>query len=274
MRHELRKSEFETVVAEINFVVPSESKPQIFVDENGEKGFRYELSREARAVAVRNIRPVKNEFELMRDGLKFLRQETSISDFTCFKDLRCLYDSELVTLLREQANAKKVIVFDHTLRLDDGNETDRKPVRHAHGDYTRNSGPQRLLDLLSEAEAANWTQRHYGIINIWRPINGRVETAPLAFVEPHTLAPGDLVETDLIYPDRTGEIFELAFNPNHSWIFLADQEIEEVTIFKTFDSADGYRQKVAPHTAFDLPESGCVVRPRQSIESRALVLFE
>ena len=262
-----------TVVAPVNFVRPGSTKPRIFVDEGGRAGFREDFEREERYVPIRNIRGQEDDFQFARDGLAFLRQHSGVEDFANFADWQSVYDAEVQALLKEHAGVAETVVFDHTLRLDDTGAAGRKPVRHAHGDYTGQSGPQRLRDLLPPDTADSWERGRFGIINLWRPINGPVETAPLAFVAPGSLAAGDLVPTDLVYPDRTGEIYELAYNPGQDWVYLAGQDVDEVTLFKTYDSADGLDQRIAPHTAFDLSDQNGLSRPRHSIETRALVRF-
>lgn len=261
------------LVVPINYIVPGKGKPRILVDENGRVGHRNEFERREYRVAIRDIRGSKQKYQLEHNGLAFVSYESSIAEFVEFAEHQPVYDEEIQELILSHSEAREVVVFDHTIRLDDNATDGRKPVRHAHGDYTSRSGPQRVRDLLTESEADFWQTQRYGIVNAWRPINGPVETAPLAFVDPRTIAPADLVATDLVYPDRVGEIFELAYNPNHLWIYLSGQRIDEVTLFVTFDSGVVGNQKIAPHTAFDLPATNRYSKPRHSIESRALVLF-
>jgi hypothetical protein len=45
------------------------------------------------------------------------------------------------------------------------------------------------------------------MINLWRPIRGPLRDAPLAMCDGRTVAPDDLVASDLIYPSRRGETY-------------------------------------------------------------------
>ncbi|MEL7444245.1 MAG: CmcJ/NvfI family oxidoreductase [Pseudomonadota bacterium] len=264
----------DTVIAPVNFLVKGSVKPRIFVDENGKPGHREDFPRQERHVAIRDVRPSASDYELERDGLAFATHHSTVPSFEEFEQHHTTYDAEIRSLIRSLTPASEVVVFDHTLRWDTPGRTGRKPVRHAHGDYTARSGPQRLADLLAADEASRWVHKHFGIIDAWRPINGTVQSAPLAFVEPKSLSSGDLLATDLVYPNRVGEIYELTYDPSHSWNYLSEQENHEVTLFKTLDSAFGDTQEIAPHTAFDLPITRQHPRPRHSIESCALVLFD
>ena len=87
------------------------------------------------------------------------------------------------------------------------------------------------------------------------------------------MAPEDLIETDLVYPDRTGEIYSVAFNPVHRWVYFPDMERDELLFLKVYDSMTDGRARFAPHTAFEDPTGPHVPLPRESIETRSLLLF-
>lgn len=263
----------DAIAAEISFVGDGFEYPQIFVDENGKAGYRYSFDYQPQTVPIHDIREYSGDYTLSNDGIAFVTHHPGGLDLDQVPEHPTRYNSEVEDLLRQHANAEEVHVFDHTIRVDDPKSDRRKPVRHAHADYTAASGPKRLVDLLDQETAARWQKGRYGIVNLWRPINGPVETSPLAFAEPGSLESGDLVRTDLIYPDRFGEIYELKHSPGQRWIYFARQDVDDVTLFTTFDSGSGADQRIAPHTAFDLPGQTAASRPRISLESRALVLF-
>lgn len=80
--------------------------------------------------------------------------------------------------------------------------------------------------------------------------------------------------TDLIYPDRTGEIYYAAHSPRHRWRYYPLMGREEALLIKGFDSREDGRARWALHTAFNDPTSPADAAPRQSIEVRAAVLFD
>ena len=67
------------------------------------------------------------------------------------------------------------------------------PPCAVHNDYTENSAPQRVRDLLPPAEAEARLKRRYAEINVWRPIAGPVRSTPLALCDARSLDPADLV---------------------------------------------------------------------------------
>ena len=86
------------------------------------------------------------------------------------------------------------------------------------------------------------------------------------------MADSDWIATDLKYPDRTGEIYRISFNPAHRWFYVPNLQPDEILLLKTYDSAED-RARFMPHSAFDDPATKPGTARRQSIESRVLVFF-
>jgi len=149
----------------------------------------------------------------------------------------------------------------------------REPVRRVHNDYTAKSGIRRVRDHLPPAEAEARLKKHFYEVNVWRPIVGPLEDAPLALCDARSIAPEDLLATDLIYPDKVGETYSLAYNPLHKWFYFPRLVREEAILIKCFDSDTGNPGRFTAHTAFDDPSTPPNARPRESIETRALVFF-
>jgi hypothetical protein len=80
------------------------------------------------------------------------------------------------------------------------------------------------------------------------------------------------VSTDLIYPDRVGEIYEVAGNPAHRWYYFSEMNRDEVLLIKGYDSRIDVA-RFTPHSAFNHPDTSKDAPPRTSIEIRSLVFF-
>ncbi len=199
----------------------------------------------------------------------FAAVSTKVSAFDEGQTWQGTYDTELASLLMDELDAKEVIVFDHTVRVDDPN-ADRKPARNVHSDYSTDGAHQRLVDLLGEEQAAEWSKGHYAFINVWRPVGAPINSAPLGFILPHSVADEDWIQLDLIYPDRTGQIMGLAANPDHEWIYMSKMTPDEVAYFNIYDNQG--RSSIG-HSALDMVEDPNVHSIRQSIESRTLVRY-
>jgi hypothetical protein len=122
-------------------------------------------------------------------------------------------------------------------------------------------------------EADELLKKRFAVINVWRPIRGPVVDAPLAVTDASSIAAGDLVASDLIYPDRTGEIYYVKYNPDHKWFYVPGMRTDEVLLIKCYDSIDDGRARFVPHSAFVDPTTPVGALPRESIELRTLVFF-
>src|ERR1700730_10188563 len=214
-------------------------------------------------VAIRDVRPVASTLSLEREGFQLLTAPTSVRDFDDEESIRTRYYAETISLLEELTGASRVVVFDHTIRRRMPGATDRttgiprQPVPRVHNDYTVKSGPQRVRDLLGD-EADALLQKRFSVINVWRPIRGPVQDSPLAVSDARSVAQHDLVATDLVYPDRTGEIYYVKFNPEHKWFYAPAMRSDEVMLIKCYDSVTDGRARFVPHSAFVDPTTPAV----------------
>ena len=230
-------------------------------------------------VAIRDVRPVASTLSLEREGFQLLTAPTSVRDFNDEESIRTRYYAETISLLEGLTGASRVVVFDHTIRRRIPGATDRsmgiprQPVPRVHNDYTVKSGPQRVRDLLDD-EADALLQRRFCVINVWRPIRGPVQDSPLAVSDARSIGGQDLVATDLIYPDRVGEIYYVKFNPQHKWFYAPAMRDDEIMLIKCYDSADDGRARFVPHSAFVDPTTPVGAPPRESIELRTLVFYD
>lgn len=228
-------------------------------------------------MSIRDGRAILAQLSLDKHGFVLARHETVVTNFYDAKEVQAVYYPEVERLVQEVTGAAKVVVFDHNVRCapmaQRGENGAREPVRVAHNDYTLRSGPQRVRDLLDADEAEARLQHRFAVINVWRPIRGPVQEAPLAVCDAQSLAPQDLVATDLKYRDRTGEVQSVTFNPNHRWFYFLHMQRNEALLLKCYDSMDDGRARFTAHSAFDDPTSPPDAPARESIETRTLVFF-
>jgi hypothetical protein len=229
-----------------------------------------------RKVVMHNGRPHVNEFKLDVDGFRFVRHDTKMQNFLDDAEVKRVYYPEMEALIKAESGAKRVVVFDHTLRTADDafreQQKIREVVRRAHNDYTEWSGPQRVRDILPD-EAEELLKRRFAIIQVWRPIRYPVETHPLAIADARSVSFDDFIISERRYPDRIGQTYAVAYNPKHKWFWFPRQARDEALVFKVYDSATDGRARWTAHTAFDDPTSTPASRPRESIEIRTLAFF-
>lgn len=219
-------------------------------------------------VALTDTRASSDAVSFSSDAVEFFRLPTAVEAFSG-DAWKATYDAELTDVLKQNVGVREVVVFDHTIRVDDPEAT-RKPARNVHSDYSDAGAEQRLIDLLGADTAAKWATGHYAFINIWRPVAHTINSAPLGFVRPSSVDPSDWVLLDLIYPDRKGQIMGLVGNPDHEWMYRSRMTPDDIAIFNIYDNRG--LPSIA-HSALDMVEDPTVTTIRQSIESRTLVRY-
>jgi len=226
-------------------------------------------------VSIHNARAILGQLSLDRQGFAVTHQQSAVTNFYDADEIRTIYYAEVERLVREVTGAVKVHVFDHNVRsrpMAQRHENGAlEPVKIAHNDYTLKSGPQRVRDLLPD-EAEALLKNRFAVINVWRPIRGPVQESPLAVCDAQSMVQDDFVKHVLKYRDREGEVYSVAYNPNHRWYYIPSQQKEEVLLLKCYDS-DGRRSRFTAHSAFEDPASPPDAAPRESIEVRTLVFF-
>ena len=271
----------DVVGAPLTFIAPSATKPVFHSAAYTGGAPRVLFDTERHTVAIHDMRPLAGALSLDHEGFELLRHETAVRDLYDDDAIENVYYPEIDALLRSVTGASRVIIFDATRRSDGGagarnRDGLRGPASRVHVDYTARSGPQRVKDLLGEAEAARLAASGARIVqvNVWRPIRGPVERSPLALADASSVRAEDLVATDQVFPDRVGEIYHLAYHPSQRWYYAPGMTPDEVLLIKGWDSRDDGRARFTPHGAFDPPDTPADAAPRESIEVRALVVIE
>jgi hypothetical protein len=266
----------DTIEATVNYIVDNGSKLFTYTGGPGSTDVRTGGEQDPRRVVIHNGRPHVQELALDRDGFRFIRHDTKVADFFNEDEIKRVYYPEMEALVKAESGAKRVVVFDHTLRTADDELREarkiREVVRRAHNDYTEWSGPQRVRDLLPQ-EADDLLSRRFAIIQVWRPIRHPVETFPLAICDARSVAFDDFVISERIYPNRKGQTYAITYNPEHQWYWFPRMRRDEALVFKVFDSLKDGRARWTAHTAFDDPTAPPNARPRESIEIRTLAFF-
>lgn len=258
-----------TQTATVNYHVHKPERQAFELDAGGRVGTLISPELAPTDVAVCDERAAGMPTTFEEASVAFTAFPTQITTFGDDLSWRAAYDGELTTLLGQEVGAKEVVVFDHTVRVDDPN-ADRKPARNVHSDYSVDGAKQRLVDILGAERAAEWSKGHYAFINVWRPVGDPINSAPLGFVLPRSVAAEDWILLDLIYPDRKGQIMGLAANPDHEWLYMSKMTPDDVAYFNIFDNRG--RPSIG-HSALDMVEDPSITTTRKSIESRTLVRY-
>jgi hypothetical protein len=265
-----------SITVDVTFSLATGEKPVNETFETGQVIRRRTGATEQRQVTVSDARPLSHELTLERNGFSLVEHRTEMRNFFDAEQLAAVYYPEVERLVRQVSGAARAHVFDHTLRSGDtAEQTERKirePVLWAHNDYTEWSGPQRLREILP-GEAEQLLKRRFAIIQVWRAIDLPIYANPLGLVDARSVAPKDLIKAERRYPDRVGETYQLAYNPNQRWFYFPKMTREEALVFKVYDSEKDGRARFTPHCSFADPHTPPDVPPRQSIEVRTFAFF-
>ncbi len=258
-----------TQIATVNYHVHKPERQAFELDAGGIVGNLIAPELVPTKIRVQDERARHPGTSFQKEAVAFTHFPTAASSFDDGHFWRATYDAELTTLLIREVDAKEVIVFDHTIRVDNPNAV-RKPARNVHSDYSPQGAEQRLIDILGAEKAEQWSAGRYAFINVWRPIETPINSSPLGFILPSSVASDDWILLDLIYPDRKGQIMGLAANPSHQWIYMSKMTPDEVAYFNIFDNQG--RPSIG-HSALDMVEDLNIHTVRKSIESRTLVRY-
>ena len=228
-------------------------------------------------VTIANARPIAESLSVDREGFQLVGHRTAVRDFWDEAQTLALGHPEAAEIVRAATGASRVVVFDHTLRrrltgVEDRTQGQpRQPATRVHVDQTVKSGPQRVVDVMGQPFEA--LGRRAAIINVWRPAGRPARDWPLALGDARTIAPHDLIVSELRFRHRTGEIYGLSANPEQRFFYIPDVAVDEAVLIKCWDS-DETVARFAPHSAFEDPTTPPGTPPRESIEFRTIAFFD
>src|SRR5579862_7068771 len=135
---------------EIGFIVPGPHRPFAYNYDAGPDAPPETVSFIGRTVALRDVR---NHAPLSMDinGATLLRRPTVVRDLYDPTEITRRYYPETAEIIASAVGAQSVIVFDHNVRRGSTLPSlpgQKKPVQHAHTDFTPQSALRRARALL------------------------------------------------------------------------------------------------------------------------------
>jgi len=261
------------VEAELNYLAPMNERPRYYAYDGAPPP---NMIHEPHTMAIHDMRPIQAEIGLDSVGFALVEQRSAVRDFWDDDEVRRVYYPEAERFIADAMGASRVFIFDHLQRrrvtgvVDRSAGGPRQPATRVHVDHTAKSGPQRVRDLLGD-DAEELLRGRVQVINLWRPIKGPLQDAPLAVCDARSVDPGDLVPSDLVYRDRVGETYSVTYNPAHRWFYVPEMRATEALLLKCCDTKNDGRARFMPHTSFTDPTTPAEAFPRESIELRTLV---
>ncbi|KAI6383229.1 hypothetical protein MCOR25_000150 [Pyricularia grisea] len=230
-------------------------------------------------ITIRNLRTADLTWD--ESGIRLARLSSCMpkQDFEDEAKIESEYLATVHECLKRTLGAQEVCIFDYMVRRREpafpyqpkSMDNAPQPALSAHIDYTTDEIKGRVLKYFQE-KAAAYSQRHFQIVNVWKPLNGPLRDYPMAYCDAKTMDPStDLLTVDEVFPTVANEVYQVLYSPRHQWYWIPDQQVDEVAIFAGYDSRRGQAVAV-PHCSFDLGEASAG-DPRESIEVRAFVFY-
>ncbi len=264
------------IYSDITYIVRQKKKP--YYESSALTGMipKLHFNTLTKRVLINDIRS-SNNFSLHDSGFVFKKIKFNLKEDD-MQNNYIKYKRDLSEFLKELFSYKYIEIFDITKRSNkktgaSNKDGPRQPAERAHVDYTKNSGLLRARQILKN----NFPEFHkYRVIqlNVWRPLCSKVQSSPLAIADASTINQKDLIETDQIFPDRTGEIYHLAYGKKQKWYWVSEMKNNEALIFKGWDSNVSRKIiRFTPHTSFNIPHQNINKNPRESIEARVFIVL-
>ena len=109
----------DTIEATLNYIVDDGTKVFTIVAGPGGSDTRSGGTADPRRIVIHNGRPHAKDFVLDRNGFRFVGHDTKVADFYDESEIKRVYYPEMEALIKAESGAKRVVVFDHTLRTAD-----------------------------------------------------------------------------------------------------------------------------------------------------------
>ncbi|KAK1831887.1 methyltransferase CmcJ [Podospora conica] len=240
---------------------------------------------------VHDIRGREGDFHLDSHGFQAARHEWAMRDWFDVAAVDHEYLPEVKRLLRDQIpGIKDIHLYNWRIRrnvsyqeagMDKVDINDKAnhllPVSTAHIDSTPASARLRVRREMRD-RAEELLKGRIRIVNdlgsVWRPINHRVDDQPLAVSDGSLVDKDDLLATDHVTRHHVGETYNVLYRDKYRWYYISHQEVDEVLLFKIYDSDTAVPARHCPHVSFrhsDVPKG---TLPRESIEVRALIFSD
>lgn len=266
-----------TIEAALKFMLRPTEKPRVLMNASHADANTRTGEFRMTTIPIADARALADPPRLDREGFELVDAPSACRDFFDADAIERVYYPEVVRLLKQHAGATDVVIFDHTLRVEDEEKRrkygTRLPVLAVHNDYTETSAPQRVRDMVDPARAERFLGHRYAFVNVWRSFGASADSFPLAFADGRTVPPEDYIGVDIVYPDRTGEIYQNVYTPAQCWYWFPRMQPREAVLLKCFDSARDGRTRWTAHSGFQNPHAPPGTPPRESIEVRTMISF-
>jgi len=253
---------------------------------------------QSQKVWVEDLRALEPRATLAKVGCEFLTAPTNLDE----KDLKSedlsvvslalsRYYAECETLVRARTGGTRAVAYHHRHReqrqptgaagagIHDVQDFSSRPVATFHVDNDAATAERNLRRAIGDNEAErDWLVdgKHWGILNVWRPLGEMVRQWPLALLDSRTY---ELECCNAAVPIATLGNYKKHFIglralPDYRFYYVKNMRPEEALIFIDYDSASTSAVSGLGHGAVQDHNSPPNAPLRRSLEVRVLVLYD
>ena len=283
----------------LNFATADGDGTVKFILDNGWTG----TNQRTELVHLHDTREHVRSLSLEREGFVLRTIESDVTDYADAEQVDERWKPAVKrTILQATGGSQAFLFAGPLLRFSEAHEGSRSssvsaPARAVHSDMASTfrydlfdqqpvseEAARELRTLLGDREPSRWR-----VFNIWQMISEPPQDCTLAICDRSSTDCADILNgkgfydnpaqsRDAILAGSVAEAdFDLSFfryNPQQKWCFFSHMLPGEAMIFSAFDPQDKDGNGRVAHAAVTLPGNGAERNPRQSIEVRALVIYD
>jgi len=237
--------------------------------------------------SIHDAGAVRDQLSLDREGFVLLPLEAA-GDHGDGAWIKQIWQPAVEALIRRISGAPYAVSWGFNMRFSSRSpESARTPVSRPAANVHSDFGPNQFGRIVDHAEAnaaiaAAMDGRRptrWRCFNIWQAISPTPLDSALALCDSSSVSPGDIciADTRLNMPDGATfsiELCQYRYNAAQHWCYFRDIRQDEVLVFSGLDPVAAKPWRVVPHTAFDDPTCPPGTPPRNSVEIRAIALFD
>jgi hypothetical protein len=246
---------------------------------------------EQRPMRIRNGRVPGRQPSLEREGFELALWPSRVcreqmAELMAEKQLREMrqvqhdYWEDTIPLIRKLSGASEVLpVHAATVRFSPnaaGRKTWMTPAGWAHLDYDPDEAAVQLKETFELNGVKPRPCSRYVLYQGWRALTPPPQDIPLGICDGRTVEARDIVPIEYHMKTEDREVTYWSrgarYNPGHQWWYFPDMTLDEMIVFKGFDSANASSTNTL-HTGF-LDRTATDPNPRASVETRYFAIFD
>ncbi len=246
------------------------------------------LPHETHKVALHDVSPAASELSLEREGFIVADFDDGQPDYNDRSQLETIWLPHVAELLKRETGADHVFSWAFGRRfspkLPQSRETQVSTAAvMVHTDFS--PGPigltidNKTVDQVIAGIVGDERPRRWKAMNVWQPTTPPPHDRPVALCDMSSLHPEDvcIAQGSSTYENGLTVKHELTwakYGAHQRWAYFRNLQPGQAIIFNGLDMEDGPIFGLVEHAAFALPDLPADALPRESVETRNIVIWD